>query len=699
MNREQRQNAIEAAQKIIIDFVRDNYGEEKVAYVIELFKSCKIVVDDEEIAKFNYTDNVTGCRKTSAAFVKDGTMYIPSEMATFSPTDEWGTESKLCTLIHEYGHLLRGKDKNAAMFEEGFVTVFAEACMISAKLKYHQKDNKDAKKEAVYNSTSWEYKKSESQIRAILYILNQEGKDISAMGRFILGNREEFKKECISVFGEGFAKYYDVVTNWDTDAYYNSYDEKENNSEEILVNLIKDYIIRKGLNIKDYWDNNKLIWKNEGSPTLEAAIVLAGKEYFKDSPKEYELFEKLAQDHEKDAQSYKDHDFKTIRDSLNKLIDISSKDADELFSKICSICEVYIQRKNCVGKENKLYIEELRKEIPDIEEIASLVKKLLIASHAKNFLIGVDPTSVSLNNLKSILENILAKKEQEDSLSKLEEIKASFSMCHNIEDIVKIITRIKEANIEQSFPNFSEFIKYINAGVFRKDEMISVLNYEDLLGLTREKYIIIKENELQQAKDEDEKYQSMLSDYVKAKTVLKYQDRFPHFKEKQDMLETDMDENKEKQEQLNESKKASTHTLESLKKKTIELQSLGLVHKILKRKQIRKIKSQVTVIEKQIASYDEALQSIGENISNISAEVQINNQELRVLSGLDVKTFGEILDKCLSKGITIEKIDELIQEIENKRHKLNIAERERELQELYLISGKDMDKDVVKGVS
>lgn len=85
--------------------------------------------------------------------------------------------------------------------------------------------------------------------------------DINLLGEYIFGNQNVFKQKCIQIFGEEFSGYFDLA-NSSKDQYYNDYDVVNQSSEIMLTNILKNYISKNGLDLKQYWDSNHLLLYN-----------------------------------------------------------------------------------------------------------------------------------------------------------------------------------------------------------------------------------------------------------------------------------------------------------------------------------------------------------------------------------------------------------------------------------------------------
>ena len=248
------------AQNLMLEFLRDNFEGEKITKAIQIVNNHPVYfVDDNKIAERNINNNQIYDSKKVGAFANDDGIFLSSKYRNYNIDAEFERDEVLKTIIHEYAHSLRAINSTYGnMFEEGFATIFAEACLIHSKIKKASLFGNEFEQPSVFNADNYKYVKAESQIRAILYFLNQKGLDIQLIGEYIFGNQEHFKQKCIEVFGEKFSDYFKVA-NSNYDQYYNNYEDDKNNSYIQLIELLSNYLRNNEVNLSNYWNNNTLL--------------------------------------------------------------------------------------------------------------------------------------------------------------------------------------------------------------------------------------------------------------------------------------------------------------------------------------------------------------------------------------------------------------------------------------------------------
>ena len=391
--------AIPKAQEIIMDFLKDNFRQDQISLVENILKICPVhILDEQAMKEINSheknKDEIYDRMYIGAYASKEG-IFIPDEYTHYNSDEEFSEDVALSTIIHEYAHRLRSANSQYGwMLEEGFATIFAEACIFHYRIKEQMKDGQTITQPGIYTKTDFKYQKAENQIRAILYVLNQKGMDIDLIGEYIFGNQDVFKQKCIQIFGEEFSRYFDLANSPD-DQYYNDYTIQEENSEILLTNILKDYICKNGLDLKKYWETNSLFLYKTVSGTLMKSIVAAGETSFKESDKkEYKLCEYSAKLFMDDEQSERESRITRIRKIAEERYNISGKSREEIYSILETLCSDYGYFDRIAVFETLILNDEIHRIFPKIDEFIEKFIKLR----------GYTMSSAILENLE--LENV-----------------------------------------------------------------------------------------------------------------------------------------------------------------------------------------------------------------------------------------------------------------------------------------------------
>ena len=384
-NQEKINSVVKIAQSYILLFLKEYMNPDEISNVELLFQSCPVVVEQLSIenSEFGKSTQVGGIAE------KDKIVIGLSDVDKVNINNEYELNKLLGTIIHEYAHKIRSlKNQYGEMLEESFASIFAEICINNARLKLN---NSEENKEPFEMLTSVNYQKYESQVRALLYVLKQNGLDHKLIAEYISGDQESFKQSCVQIFGENFNNYFNSI---------NSSDNKK--TEQMVIELITNYIKQNGLNISNYWNgSNQLTQDNlyfKGSPTLSRAVVNCGIESFKPEEQQfYKYFEssvKIATDNDSFISQEKVDRIKQFIESKYSLKD---KSIDEIYDTIIDLCSAYIQHQNRDDEESKIFIEEITKIVPNIDTFKTKFVSLRVSGKDKNVF-----DNLNLNNLSYI---------------------------------------------------------------------------------------------------------------------------------------------------------------------------------------------------------------------------------------------------------------------------------------------------------
>lgn len=394
-NQEKINSAVKIAQSYILLYLKEYLDSEELTNIENLFKNCPIVVEE-----LNTSNNEFGKNVQVGGLAEDDKIVIGlSEVDKVNLNNEFELNKLLGIIIHEYAHKIRSlKNQYGEMLEESFASIFAEVCINNARLKLS--DNQEIK-EPFEMLNSVDYQRYESQIRAILYVLKQNGLDQKLVAEYIAGNQEKFKQSCIQIFGEDF------------DNYFNSINRKDNeNSEQIIIKIIANYIKQRGLNISNYWKkNNRLTQDNlyfKGSPTLVRAIINAGVESFKLEEQEfykyYESSEKIASENDRFINQEK---IDRIKQFIETNFSLKGKSLEEIYDTIIDLCSAYIQRQSRDDEESKIFITEINRIIPDIESFKTKFISLRVSGQDKSIFDNLDLDNITYNDVMLNMNKLL----------------------------------------------------------------------------------------------------------------------------------------------------------------------------------------------------------------------------------------------------------------------------------------------------
>lgn len=678
--------AVAKAQEIIMDFLKDYFKQEQISLVENILKTCPVnIVDEETINKKESNNDEIYDKEHIGAKASEEGLFLPESYTHYNPNEEFDEDAKLSLIIHEYAHRLRkANSQYGNMFEEGFSTIFAEACLINYKLKKQVH-------EGVYVNSSWKYKKAESQIIAIMYILNQKGMDIGLMGEYIFGDQNIFKQKCMQIFGKEFEKYFDLA-NSSKDQYYNNYDISEQNSEILLTNILKNYIAKNGLDLKKFWDKNSILLFNRNSKTLANSIVAAGEKAFKESEKkEYHLFESSTKISINDDQQEKEDRINRIRKIVNERYSIAGKNKEEIYSILENLCSDYIQKKHSGKKENLIFIEEVKKIFPNIEDFSKKFIELRRFNNSSSVFDNLQLNNISFSNIENCVSQQLDIYKQQETINRA---KTLFDHCSGKEDLLSKIDELKNAssNIDfnQILPNYDDFVQFVREiqqyipDKFPKEQN---WNYQTIYSEILKLYISKKGKDLLQDKDKATEYQATFEYVAKQYKAVTNEDSFNNANELDIQLNNSLSFKQEKQE-----KEKNTKEIAEIAKKNLEVEKSNilkrnLIIKIFKRKQIKNLTTKISKLEQLIQNNELLIDNLASEIEELGKQIKLNDNKLVELYGIGLSDYRKIITQCKNEKLTSEHLLEKSKEIQQMMRSLNIQEKEQYLISLYEKNG------------
>jgi hypothetical protein len=395
-NQEKLNYVVKLAQSYILLFLKEHINSEQLSNIESLFNSCPVVIEQlgTETNEFEKISNIGGVAQ------KDKIIINLTDLEKININNETELNKLLGTIIHEYAHKIRAiNNQYGEMLEESFASIFAEVCINNARLKLNDSQEKQ---EVFEMQDSVNYQKYESQVRGLLYILKQKGLDKQLIVEYIAGNQVRFKQTCIQLFGNIFIDY------------FNSISSKNNElSEEMLISVITQYIRQNGLNISDYWskDANQLTQNNlyfRGSPTLCRGVLSSGIESFKPEEQEfYKYFEssvKIANDNDSFISQEK---VDRIKQFIETKYSLKDKSIDEIYDTIIDLCSTYIQHQNRDDEESRIFIENISKIIPDIDDFKTKFVSLRVSGKDKKIFDTLDLNNLTYIDIVSSMNKLL----------------------------------------------------------------------------------------------------------------------------------------------------------------------------------------------------------------------------------------------------------------------------------------------------
>lgn len=683
-------NAVELAQKMIFDFVRDYFGDEKLNEVKKVIDNFPIHYFDAASFRQKQVTNKDAIMDDffTEAYVDSMQMNLPKRYTKVFAPDLIAYDTAIITTIHEYGHILRRiNSKYGSMFEEGFVTIFAEACYTNYKLKTESNFSPNE----INISNDGSYAKAESQVRAILYFLNQKNLDISLIGEYIFGNENKFISKCVELFGEEFTRYFHLA-NSSKDQYYNDYNDEINNSEILLVNILSNYI-----NNKSHLENNRFLYRNN-SLTLSKSISKSNIDSTteEDNIKHQRHIEntKYALDEENEE---KQERMRRIREYVFKKCNLDGKRKDEIYDIILDICMEYIKRNTSNKIENKIFIQELKSYIPRLDEIVDIFRTL-----RANGIINLDfsdlkDNNFSYDNIYHSLKNAYAKLQK----GKLENIKNSFDYCNSRDSLLNIVNNLNIDNdivkINDVFPNYSNFVKYVLVVEKEIPEVFdsNIKGYNSIYEAILKMYLLHQEKELNESKRLENEYKDDVTKLDKQFRVIENSNEFEASVQIDEKQQNILNSLNTKIDEVDKNNKSNEDERNSLYSEHSRLKNKNFIIRLFQRKKIRDIEIQIKEIEDKIEKCNDNIKELENDISNVKKKIKDNENSLLEKYGISISEYKDLLYEINSNNLTEEEITKKVLEINKKIQSLNIQEKEKEIQDIYVSNNTILNREVV----
>lgn len=349
------------------------------------------------------------------------------------------------------------------------------------------------------------------------------------------------------------------------------------------------------------------------------------------------------------------------------------------------MCDEYAKCKNAQTEESFLFIEEIKKWIPTIEQIIEIVSKIKNPSTFLTIFEKVE--NITYENIFPILSFFLEqyKKKQEN----IRFIKNIFNNCKTKQELFEKIEFLNTnyGNMETSvLPNYTEFLKFVK----ELEEQIpdtfptkASLNYEILYQIMFENYLTKKEKELVSAKKAEEMYKKALEVMKIQYQLLTNGEELYHIKSKQDLIKDGLALQKKSLKQEERKKEKQEEEQERVREQKEKLQSKNVIFRFLKKKEIDTLSSELEQRKIEEQEIRKRIEEEKTKIENLQSQQQQNEQYLKKISGLSLTDFNAILEKWTTMDLTKEEIVKKYSEIQKKLEALEVPKKESEVMSLY----------------
>ena len=104
-----------------------------------------------------------------------------------------------------------------------------------------------------------------------------------------------------------------------------------------------------------------------------------------------------------------------VRDYIEKNFSLNGKSPAEIYDTVLELCSAYIQHKNKDSEESKIFIQEIQRIIPDIDDFKTKFVNLRVAGLDKSIFENMNLESITYDDITLSMNKILQMKNQEDN--------------------------------------------------------------------------------------------------------------------------------------------------------------------------------------------------------------------------------------------------------------------------------------------
>ena len=104
-----------------------------------------------------------------------------------------------------------------------------------------------------------------------------------------------------------------------------------------------------------------------------------------------------------------------VREYIEKNFSLKEKSPEEIYDTILELCSAYIQQKNKDSEESKIFIQEIQRIIPDIDDFKTRFVNLRVAGLDKSIFENMNLESITYDDITLSMNKILQIGNQEDN--------------------------------------------------------------------------------------------------------------------------------------------------------------------------------------------------------------------------------------------------------------------------------------------
>ena len=389
------QTVVKMAQDRILDFL-DKFGDSDTKKkALKVFKEYPVVLSETHKDK-SYITGKTSQAGGEASY--EGITISTDEYDGSTSNSFHQLDDVMGTIIHEYVHEFRRDNKNkyGGGFEESAANIFSEMC-----INYANGKELGSAADLFENKTSYEYRYSEDEVRGILYLLKKHNLDKQLLSQYAFGNDEQFLDKCVEVLGDKFTDYFKEANETQTNNVYQS------NTHEKLNEVFKDYVSHNQESYEDYWSSSRNATTDlyrPASSVLSQSITEVGPSALRENEKnlfrffnsEYNV---VRRNEDEASQSL----LERIRQNVTSRFSLEGKTTEQIYDTLVDISSDYIQLRRNTDAQSRMYVSEIERMVPNINEISTNLRVSRVAGVGSTFLTGITPAEINYNTIANRL--------------------------------------------------------------------------------------------------------------------------------------------------------------------------------------------------------------------------------------------------------------------------------------------------------
>ena len=479
--------------------------------------------------------------------------------------------------------------------------------------------------------------------------------------------REKKNLEPLGKDAKEYIAYHTILSFYGLNHYdYAKFEESETKIFNNLIETFKDEICSSYIKLKN---------RNELS-----------------KKKMHTEFEKMLQKHNMNK-DYNPIIAAKVKNYIKEKFDLKGKSDVDIFNVLVDLVYEYNIHSNLNNNiQNKIFMEELKNYIPNHQDIVEIFK-LLYKNGVRNINFkSTDEMKYTdiYKSLTIVYDELMNKK-----------ISRSFDNCNSRNSLINIINNLNIDNdivkIDDVFPNYSNFVKYVLVVEKEIPEVFdsNIKGYNSIYEAILKMYLLHQEKELNESRRLESEYKDDIAKLDKQFRVIENSNEFEASVQIDEEQQNILNSLNTKIDEVDKNNKSNEDERNSLYSEHSRLKNKSFIIRLFQRKKIRDIEIQIKEIEDKIEKCNDNIKELENDISNVKKKIKDNENSLLEKYGISISEYKDLLYEINSNNLTEEEITKKILEIQKKIQSLNIQDKEKEIQDIYINNSAILNNEVV----